>query len=60
MFEKFKEFKNNIKTIKDLQSKLGDVDMSNPESMLKSMGIDIDDINNHFEQTEFIDRKVPL
>ena len=60
MFEKFKEFKNNIKTIKDLQSKLGDVDMSNPESMLKSMGIDIEDINNHFEQTEFIDRKVPL
>ncbi len=60
MFEKFKEFKNNIKTIKDLQSKLGDVDMSNPESMLKSMGIDIDDINNHFEQTEFIDSKVPL
>ena len=46
MFEKFKEFKNNIKTIKDLQSKLGDVDMSNPESMLKSMGIDIEDINN--------------
>lgn len=60
MFEKFKEFKNNIKTIKDLQSKMGDVDMSNPESMLKSMGIDIDDINNHFEQTQFIDRKVPL
>lgn len=60
MFEKFKEFKNNIKTIKDLQSKLGDVDMSNPESMLKSMGIDIEDINNHFEQTEFIDSKVPL
>lgn len=60
MFEKFKEFKNNIKTIKDLQSKMGNVDMSNPESMLKSMGIDIDDINNHFEQTEFIDRKVPL
>ena len=47
MFEKIKEFKNNIKTIKDLQSKMGDVDMSNPESMLKSMGIDIDDINNH-------------
>ena len=60
MFEKIKEFKNNIKTIKDLQSKMGDVDMSNPESMLKSMGIDIDDINNHFEQTQFIDRKVPL
>ena len=60
MFEKFKEFNNNIKRIKDLQSKLGDVDMSNPESMLKSMGIDIEDINNHFEQTEFIDRKVPL
>jgi dUTP pyrophosphatase len=60
MFEKFKDFKNNIKTIKDLQSKMGDVDMSNPESMLKSMGIDIDDINNHFEQTQFIDRKVPL
>ena len=60
MFEKFKEFKNNIKTIKDLQSKMGNVDMSNPESMLKSMGIDMDEINNHFEQTEFIDRKVPL
>jgi dUTP pyrophosphatase len=62
MFDKFKEIKGQMKMLKDLQSKLGDVDMSNPQSMLESMGIDVDDLQKQFDsQSEsIIDTKVPL
>jgi dUTP pyrophosphatase len=49
MFDKIKDLRNNMKALKDLQSQLGDVDMSNPENMLKSMGIDMNELNEHFE-----------
>jgi len=58
MFGKIKEMKDQMKMIKDLQSKMGNVDMSNPETMLESMGIKMEDLNSHFE-TSF-DKKVPL
>lgn len=49
MFDKIKDIKSSMKALKDLQSQFGDVDMSNPEAMLKSMGVDMNDLNQHFE-----------
>ena len=49
MFDRIKEAKDQFKMLKELQSKLGNVDMNNPSEFLKSMGVNIDDINNHFE-----------
>jgi dUTP pyrophosphatase len=49
MFENIKDLKNSMKALKELQSQFGDVDMTNPESMLKSMGLNVDEINEHFE-----------
>ena len=62
MFDKFKEIKDQMKMLKDLQSKMGDVDMSNPQAMLESMGINVDDLQKQFdsESQSIIDTKVPL
>ena len=62
MFDKIKEIKNQMKTLKDLQSKFNDVDMSNPQAMLESMGIDVDDLQKQFdsESQSIVDTKVPL
>jgi len=49
MFDKIKDIKNSMKAIKDLKTQFGDVDMTNPEAMLKSMGVDMNDLNQHFE-----------
>ena len=49
MFDKIKDIKSSMKALKDLQSQFGGVDMSNPEAMLKSMGVDMNDLNQHFE-----------
>ena len=49
MFDKIKDIKSSVKALKDLQTQFGDVDMSNPEAMLKSMGVDMNDLNQHFE-----------
>ena len=62
MFDKIKEIKNQMKTLKDLQGKFNDVDMSNPQAMLESMGIDVDDLQKQFdsESQSIVDSKVPL
>ena len=62
MFDKIKEIKNQMKTLKDLQGKFNDVDMSTPQAMLESMGIDVDDLQKQFdsESQSIIDTKVPL
>ena len=62
MFDKIKEIKNQMKTLKDLQGKFNDVDMSNPQAMLESMGIDVDDLQKQFdsESQSIVDTKVPL
>jgi dUTP pyrophosphatase len=62
MFNKIKEIKNQMKTLKDLQGKFNDVDMSNPQAMLESMGIDVDDLQKQFdsESQNIVDTKVPL
>jgi len=49
MFDKIKDIKSSMKALKDLQSQFGDVDMSNPEAMLKSMGVDMNNLDQHFE-----------
>ena len=62
MFDKIKEIKNQMKTLKDLQGKFNDVDMSNPQAMLESMGINVDDLQKQFdlESQSIVDTKVPL
>ena len=62
MFNKIKEIKNQMKTLKDLQGKFNDVDMSNPQAMLESMGINVDDLQKQFdlESQSIVDTKVPL
>lgn len=62
MFDKIKDFRNQVKMIKDLQGKMNNVDMSNPEKMLESMGFNVDDLQSQFEtQSEsIINQKVPL
>ena len=58
MFEKLKEMKEGMKMIKDLQSKFGDINMDNPDAMLKSMGLTSDDLESHF--TEAMVNKVQM
>jgi dUTP pyrophosphatase len=58
MFEKLKEMKEGMKMIKDLQSKFGDINMDNPDAMLKSMGLTADDLESHF--TEAMVNKVQM
>jgi dUTP pyrophosphatase len=62
MFNKIKEVRDQIKTLKELQSKMSGVDLSNPQAMLESMGIDADDIEKHFTEKimETQEQKVPL
>lgn len=62
MFDKFKEIKSQMKMLKDLQGKMSNLDMSNPQAMLESMGINVEDLENQFntETQNIIDRKVPL
>lgn len=62
MFDKLKEIKNQMKMLKDLQGKFNDVDVSNPQAMLESMGIDVDDLQKQFdsESQSIVDTKVPL
>jgi len=48
MINKFKDIRNNLKTIKDLQGSLANLDMSDPEKMFESMGIDMEQLNKDF------------
>jgi dUTP pyrophosphatase len=50
MFTGIKEAKEKFKMLKELQSRLGNVDVNNPGEMLKSLGVDLDDISNHFDR----------
>jgi dUTP pyrophosphatase len=58
MFDRLKEMKEGVKMIKDLQSKFGNLNMDNPEEMLKSMGITSEDLESHF--TEAMVNKVQM
>jgi len=62
MFEKIKDMRDSMKMLKELQGKLSNIDMSDPQSMLDSMGIDVNDIENQFNQPvdSIVNQKVPV
>jgi len=62
MFGKLKEMKEQMDMLNSLKSGMGNMDMSNPEEMLESMGINMEDIENHFNQINFNGEfeKIPL
>ena len=64
MFDKIKEIKESLDTIKDLKSKFSGIDMSNPQAMINSMGINMDEMEDFFIKSNDYDsiknQKVPL
>jgi dUTP pyrophosphatase len=62
MIEKFKDIKQQMDILKGLQENVNELDMSNPEALLESMGVSMEDMENHFlqmnNQIEF--EKIPL
>ena len=62
MFKQFKEMKEQMEMLKNLQSTMNDVDMSNPEAILESMGIDMESVEDHFNKINFNGEfeKIPL
>ena len=59
MFEKLNEFRDSIKALKDLEKKMGDVDMSNPESLLSELGVDYKELEKNFNES-FQNKRVTL
>jgi dUTP pyrophosphatase len=51
MFNKINEFKDSLKALKELEKNISNLDMSDPEGFLKDMGIDIDELDERFEQS---------
>jgi dUTP pyrophosphatase len=62
MIEKLKEVKEQMDMLKSLQENVNEIDMSNPEALLESMGVSMEDMEEHFlkmnNQIEF--EKIPL
>lgn len=50
MIGKFNEFKDSLKTLKEIESKLTDFDMSDPSEILKNLGVNMEDIEENFNQ----------
>jgi len=48
MIERLKEVKEQMDMLKSLQENVNNIDMTNPESMLESMGINMEDMEKHF------------
>jgi dUTP pyrophosphatase len=48
MFKEIKEMKKGLEMIRDLQSKMNDFDMSDPKSMMESMGVNEDQLEQMF------------
>lgn len=51
MFENIKNMRDNLKIIKELQENINDMDISDPQSMLASMGLTEQDLSNYFEES---------
>ena len=62
MLDKFEDYNDQLKMLKELQGKFNDVDMSDPEKMLDSLGINMDEIEEYFNSSmkQKIDLKVDL
>ena len=50
MFDRIKDARDQIKMIKELKSMLGNADLSDPSKFIEMMGIDMEEMNKHFEQ----------
>lgn len=48
MFENLKNLREGMKTIKDLKSKIKDVDMNDPKKMLESFGLNMDELEEAY------------
>jgi len=51
MEQNLNEIRQNLKLIKDLQQNMNDFDMTNPESIFESLGLDENEFANIFEET---------
>lgn len=62
MIERLKEVKEQMDMLKSLQENVNGVDMTNPEAMLESMGINMEEMEKHFlEMNNHIEfEKIPL
>jgi dUTP pyrophosphatase len=58
MMKNIKDFTNSMKSISELRKLMGDVDTSDPEKMMQSMGIDMEDLNKTFMEAH--NRKLEL
>jgi len=58
MFGKLNKIKDELGTLKDLQSKLSGLDLQNPEKMMEQLGIDKDELEKQF--MEQYDTKIEL
>ena len=55
-------FQDKFKLLKDLQSRFNDLDTSDPEKLIESLGINIEEVNEYFNNSmkESVDMKVTL
>jgi len=51
MLDDFENYNEQLKMLKDLQGKFNDVNMSNPQSMLDSLGINMDEMEEYFKSS---------
>jgi dUTP pyrophosphatase len=51
MLDDFENYNEHLKMLKDLQGKFNDVNMSNPQSMLDSLGINMDEMEEYFKSS---------
>jgi len=51
MFNKINEFKDSLKALKELESNISGLDLTDPEAFLKDMGVDIDELDERFERS---------
>jgi dUTP pyrophosphatase len=58
MFENIKNIKDQMNLLKDLKSKLEGVDISDPKQLLEKFGVDSDQLNEFFMQSQ--EKKVLL
>ena len=51
MSDDFENYNEQLKMLKDLQGKFNDVNMSNPQTILDSFGIDMDEMDEYFKNS---------
>jgi hypothetical protein len=63
MIDKFNKMRDEFKTVKELEKQLiqlseTDIDLSNPQNMMESLGMSIDELDKNF--TDSFDEKLVL